>query len=281
MPTRVRVFLDVNMMKYAVDEVPPRWVSGDEQLHWGDSEQVIKVHRPVVLKPRDLLDAKLAAETALLPLIALLARLDRLELLWQVEAEIERWGLMNIQDRRGHFYGAPITWVPGPFPYSRIVVGTYPGSHPKIRTTSKKELSQAKQLQVAFIASLTDPRLLELRRACKADKGQRGIDANQLIDAFHLWTAERSGATHFLTAEHALLKLAKERVLAHKVHPVEPSQLVAEILPSSVSRLYYRARLAIDRWYRPDRWHIAAQDESGNGARRAARIDPVITMRSQ
>jgi len=191
-------------------------------------------------------------------LIAMLARLHRLELLWQVEAEIERGGLKDMQDRRGHFYGAPITWVPGPFPYSRIVVGRHPGSRPQTRTTSKKPLKEFKQRQVAFIAGLTDPRLLELRRACKADKPQGIVDANQLIDAFHLWTAERSGATHFLTAEHALLKLTKEKVLALKVHPVEPSQLVAEILPSSVSRLYYRARLAIDRWYRPDRWHIAA-----------------------
>src|SRR6266540_652103 len=135
MLTRARVFLDTNMMKYAVDAFV-RWVRQDEQFHWGEIEDEITVHRPGVVTPRDAYDAKLAAETALLPLIAMLARLHRLELLWQVEAEIERGGLKDMQDRRGPFYGAPIRWVPGPSPYSRIVVGRHPGSRPQTRTTS-------------------------------------------------------------------------------------------------------------------------------------------------
>lgn len=255
-PTRIRVFLDVNMMKYAVDEFW-QWVPRDERIRWGDTEKDVTVHRPVFVKPRDTFDAKLASETAQLPLIALLARLHRLELLWQVEAEIEKWGLKDIRDRRGPFYGAPITWVP--VPYSRIVVGSYPRARPHIRTTGKK-LSPVKQLQVDFIADLTDPRLLELRVVCKANKPQGTIDANQLIDAFHLWSAEMSSATHFLTAERSLLRLAEDSVLNLKVRPVLPSQLIADVLPSSLRRFYYRTRLAIDRWYHPDRWRLASGD---------------------
>jgi hypothetical protein len=250
----IRVFLDTMMLVYAADErlrLAPRVT----RIQWGGVDENIIVHDPIVVRPNDAFDAALKAEVGIVPLVALMAYRHRLELLCQAEAMMELWGAPATGDARGLFYGAPITHVPGPIHYGRVVLSGFPEALPAIATT--KEMSQTRHRQIAFMAGLTQPRFLQLRRACGADKA-RGIDPSQLADAFHLWSAEVGGATHFLTAERKLLALGSDAALRLACRPVSPSQLVNDVCPSRAQQLYLRALLRLDEWLHPQRWHVAA-----------------------
>ena len=249
-----RVFLDTMMLVYAADE-RLKWVRHVRHIKWGNVEQDVAVHQPTLVRPGDAFDPALKTEVRLLPLIAFMARRRRLELLSQAEAMLELWGAPSSGDARGHFYGAPITHVPGPTRYGRVVLSGVPETLPPIATT--KPMSQLRHRQITFMAGLKHPRLLQLRRACGADT-TRGIDPSQLADAFHLWSAEVAGATHFLTGEKKLLALAGDSVLALACQPVSPLQLINTVCPSRIRQLYLRAMLKLDEWLHPERWHVAA-----------------------
>ena len=178
---RVRAFLDTNILKYAVDE---RLVfqSRVKRIRWGDITEDVVVHDHVVQYPNRKLHGRTFDETLLLPFIAYLAMRQRLELLSHSELLLELLGIPRTNDPRGGFYGAPITMVKDPLPYGRVVLGQLLETLlPQLSST--KPLAEEKRRQVAFIAGLTQPRLLALRKACNAD-GEAGINANQLIDAF-------------------------------------------------------------------------------------------------
>ncbi len=225
------------------------------RIQWGDIDKEIIVHDPVIVRPNEAFDPALKTEVSLLPLIALMAHRHDLELLSHGEAMMELWEGRATGDARGHFYGAPISHVPGPIQYGRVVLSGFPERLPAIATT--EEMSQTKHRQIAFMNGLTHPRFLQLRHACRADRA-KGIDPNQLADAFHLWTAEVAGATHFLTAEKKLLALGSDAALRLACRPVCPSQLVKDVCPSRARQLYLRALLRLDEWLHPQRWHVAA-----------------------
>jgi hypothetical protein len=251
--THIRVFLDTMMLVYAADErlrLAPR----RKRIQWGGVDQDIIVHQPIVERPNNAFDAALKAEVESLPFVAFMAYRDRLELLCQAEAIMEQWGAPASGDTRGLFYGAPVTHVPGPIEYGRVVLSGFPEPLPPVATT--KPMSQTRHRQIAFMAGLTHPRFVQLRRACGADKA-KGIDPSQLADAFHLWSAEVAGATYFLTAERKLLALGSDSALGLTCRPVSPSQLVNAVCPSRVRQLYFRALLRLDEWLHPQRWHVA------------------------
>ena len=75
---------------------------------------------------------------------------------------------------------------------------------------------------------------------------------------FLIWCAETAGATHFVTAEKALLQLPANAELALRCRPVVPSELVAEILPSRIRWAVERFRYAVHRKRYPRHWHVAA-----------------------
>jgi len=71
--------------------------------------------------PNERLHRSFRRQLSLLPLIAHLARRDRIRLLSHPEVRWEFAGLPPSEDPRGIFYGAPITMVKYPFTYSRAV----------------------------------------------------------------------------------------------------------------------------------------------------------------
>ncbi len=250
----IRAFLDTNVLKYAVDELY-RFAPRMRRIRWGAMEQDVTLHEPIILRPNERFDRTLLRETRLLPFVAFLAIRGRLELLWNIEVMIELLGLRDVDDPRGRFYGAPLTSVSAPFQYGRVIVsGSFDPLPP---TASIKRMPHAKHRQVAFIEGIRDHRLMQLRKACGAEK-THGVDPNQLIDAFHLWTAESAGATHFLTTERRLLHLRDDSVLALSCKPVLPSELIAAVEPSLLRRLVCHLIFQLMRMSQPERWHVAA-----------------------
>lgn len=108
------------------------------------------------------------------------------------------------------FFGAPVTMVEPPFKYERIVVG-------------------GPESQADFVKSLKISRLNQLAVACGAMQGET-INANQLMDAFHIYCAEAANATYFLTMERKLIRLIeRHRRFPPRLKVVLPSQLLADL----------------------------------------------------
>jgi hypothetical protein len=73
---------------------------------------------------------------------------------------------------------------------------------------------------------LNDKRFLELQKITGAFQGKRGVQRNQLLDAFHLWCAEHNKCDFFLSLDFKLATHTKGRV---PVLIVRPSQLLAAV----------------------------------------------------
>lgn len=204
-----RVFIDTMILKHARDRLDRLFLS-NEKINWGGQIFSVPVHSPGTFLPNRKLQEDQYRESQLLRPIAELAKQGRVEILLGREVIIESWNLPNMDGGDGHFLGAPVTIVEPPFDYERIVVG-------------------GPESQVDFVKSLKIPRLDQLAVACGAMQG-RTINANQLMDAFHIYCAEAAKADYFLTMERKLIRLIeRHRRFPPHVKLALPSQLLTDL----------------------------------------------------
>jgi hypothetical protein len=214
-PTRPRVYLETTVLKFAVDRIEG-WAPTQKALNWGGRKLLLTVHKPAVTFPNEgLTNDQLKAEASLLPRVAALARANRVELLVQEETLIEFWGLPRSASRNGLFYGAPVTRVPAPFKYGRVVAAAF---------------ADARKLQYEFLARLSHKRFIEIQKACGAYQGSKSPSTNQLRDAFHVWCAECANADFFLTCDLSLVRyVRRQKRYVPRVRLLTASELLAEI----------------------------------------------------
>lgn len=207
-----KVFLDTNVLKFAATELP-RLLPRRQSLDWGGKAIEITVHEFAEINPNDSIEnPELKAEAGLLPRLAAIGKLGDLKYVMNFETLWESWGLRNMDSKNGRFYGTQIEFVKAPFEYERIVAGG--GMKPKER-------------QYRFLASVKHPRFLELQRMTGAYQGEQKLNRNQLLDAFHIWCAEHSGCTFFLTLDFKLIKVLSQSRATSTVRAVRPSELLA------------------------------------------------------
>jgi hypothetical protein len=60
--------------------------------------------------------------------------------------------------------------------------------------------------QYEFLRELHHPRFLELRKMCGAEQGAN-VNRNQLLDAFHLWSAEHHDCEYLLSLDFKLARV--------------------------------------------------------------------------
>lgn len=225
-----RIFLDTSTLKYSVDELT-RFVKVTDTITWPNSETAkLPVYQLRKVYPNEKLTGKreeLRLETYKLPFIAHLAKISHVRLLCHFEVFWELMGLPNITAPQGRFYGAPIEVVESPFRYGRVLSGP---SWPDVSPGRHSHLKPSKRRTAEFFEKITDPRFKELQSACGVQQGSKRV-ANQLLDAFHIYCAEKAGADFFLTCERVLV----EQVRQHKRHPptvtvVRPSELLECLL---------------------------------------------------
>lgn len=206
---RPRVFVETSTIKFATNSrtiLRPRHKTvelGGQKLSWVE-------HDIVEINPNDRLgDQAFRAEVDLLPKVAELAKVGRIELLSHLEVFDELMDITLVGRHRNVLLEAPRRMVESPLVYSRALLG--------------------RERRVAFLGRIRHTRFLELRKACGANQGG-GVNENQLVDAFHFWCAEHGGATHFLTCDLKLTRLLRNnRRFRSTVRPVSPSELVEEI----------------------------------------------------
>jgi hypothetical protein len=215
-----RIFLDTSVLRHAAD----RRIVGrpyTKTLNWGGSTVLATLVRWVEEYPNERLTARFRRKLSLLPLFAHLAKRRRVELLSHHEVRWELAGLPPSHDSRGLFYGAPITMVPDPFPYGRVIAGAG---------------IDASTVFVQLLLSVDDPEFLQIQKATGARQGQN-VSANQLLDAFHILCADRAGADFFLTTDLKLVRSVRAQAKhAARVPIVDPGHLVRTLLGTRILR---------------------------------------------
>jgi hypothetical protein len=209
---KTKVFLDTNVYKFSATKLlraQPREVT----IIWGGKEQHLSVYDPITINPNEKLaaDSEIKAEVELLPQVAKLAAAGLVLFQISIETKVELSGLPNLDSDTGHFYGAKTEIVGAPVQYGRVLYG------------GGEDYNQA---QYKFLCSLNDKRFRELQKITGAYQGKKGVQRNQLLDAFHLWCAEHNKCDFFLSLDFTLARHTKGRV---PISIVRPSELLAAV----------------------------------------------------
>ena len=209
------VYFDANIFKFAATKLP-RLFPKEQVLTWGSKTSIHRYYEPGFLNLNERIrDPELKKEADLLEKIASLASAGRLKPITHHESDLETWGLPNMDNYSGRFYGVEISRCPSPVTYERVIFG---GS----RT--------AEEWQLSFLAGINDTRFHEIQKAVGAYQGPRRHNLNQLIDAFALWCAEFANCDSFLTLDFKLARMVssdpKRRV---KIPVFRPSDLLSYV----------------------------------------------------
>jgi hypothetical protein len=239
---RSHVLVDTVTFKLAITR-RVRAEQAPQTIDWGHARTTVEVTRFVEDFPLERLQPGQRYEAGLLPYVAYLARQGRCSYLSHLEVLLELATLPRARATGDRFLGAPLTFVRGPVPYSRIVAGAIPGEELWYKRQRGERIGKARL--VNFLAKLAHPRFLELQRASGASQGAtKPPNANQLIDAWHLWCAEGAGAEYFLTLDESLIRrVAQERRAPPRVQAVLPSALLADLRAGKAT---WRDRIAFE-----------------------------------
>jgi hypothetical protein len=207
-----KVFLDTNILKFAATRLP-RLRPRKQLVDWGGKTIEVTLHDFVEVNRNEfIVNPVLKAEAELLPRLAEIGKLGKLEYVMSGETMIESWGLRNMDSKGGRFYGVPIKVVKAPLDYAYILAGGEIGVTPMER-------------QFRFLASIKHKRFLALQKITGAYQGERELNRNQLLDAFHIWCAEHNECKFFLTLDFKLIKVLSKSKSTVRV--VWPSELLA------------------------------------------------------
>jgi hypothetical protein len=243
-----RIFLDTTVLKLAADRVI-RGFRRQTTVRMGGQTVSLPVtqFRTVYRLPRA--GSQQAADAALLPLLAQLAAMGRIELLLHLDTSLEFGRLPYTDTPRGRFFGAPITWVQSPKPWGRLVAD------------GRKTMAEH---QLDYLRSRRDQRFLDLQLAVGVKEGAANA-GNQLLDAWHIFSAESAGATHFLTCDYKLIKhLRTHRRAKPNVSVVTPTTLLRDLLSTRQIGFWAMFRaLGTQLWIRRRR-EPTAEEELAN-----------------
>lgn len=204
----IRVFTDTTVIRHSVRERRILFSAGNG------------TYRRITVDPADGATGELRTEIDHLSTIAELARAKSLELFWHTETSIEYLGQKVLgRDGVSQLVAAGIRLVDGPFTCSRLLAPVWP----------QRRVS-ARQHQIDWLKRIPDGRFHQLRRLAGANQ-DGSHSSKQLKDAFHVWCAEASGCTHFLTTDFVLIGLLQQRsrIPPPRVKIVRPSELVSEV----------------------------------------------------
>jgi hypothetical protein len=168
MSARPRIFLDTSALQFASERIL-RGYRVPKIVRWGSIDVTIMMARWYEEYPNHRLARRqwrLILEISCLRSLAWMARRGRVELLCTDEVAIELQGLPKIDDPRGLFYGAPITWVKAP----AYTVGSGLFG-PWLTEGGTRRRLNARERQLQFFGRVKRQRFLELQKATGAYQG--------------------------------------------------------------------------------------------------------------
>lgn len=216
-----KAFIDTNVFKFSairLRRLLPRTVT----VPLGGRQHEVVVHELGYINPNEaILIPPLKQEVGLLPRIATLAKNNEVTLVTHFETQLEVSKLPNSNSETGLFFGASIDLAEDPVPYCRVIGGY--------------GCTDWRDEQLRFLGSISHKRYLEIQRIVGAWQGKRGLNPNQLLDAFHLWCAESNRCEFFLTLDFRLEKVVRRSKKKLSVQVVCPSELLGILSPKPTS----------------------------------------------
>jgi hypothetical protein len=229
-----KVCLDTNIIKFAATRLF-RLFPHNQVIDWGHTQSEITIHEPRYVNPNHNLppNARVRAEAELLQDLAERSKRGEFTAVMGWESLFESWRLPNLDSFSGKFYDAPVNAIQSPLLYARDLGGS-------------SESFRADQ--VAWMRRIKNRRFIEIQKAAGAYKGNsKGAD-DQLLDAFHLWTAEHNNCDFFLTLDLKLIDhLAQDRKQRVKIPVVCPSALLM-ILKRNAQRRWFKRAVTLNGW---------------------------------
>lgn len=211
-----KAYIDTTVLKFSATKLLRVVPKNKKIRNWYGKVSGILVNSIEYVNPNKWIkDPELKKEVELLPQVAELIRAQRLRALMNFETALESWGLPKMDSATGKFYGAPIKYVNSPIKHSRIF---------------SRFGCRWKKLQYEFLSEIEHERFRQLQKATGAYQGQKKLNRNQLLDAFHLWCAEYNECDFFLTLDFKLIKMMKKTKLTlNNLTLITPSELLKEI----------------------------------------------------
>ena len=216
-PSDVYIYVDANIVQHS-DVGRVRWLREEQTLNWGG--KTIKSSSygryEVSDKRTDFENPELLKESLGLQLLAQFDSLPTVHFLQQFETQLET-------KRRPRFsaplFGAKVLSAGNPIPYARAISG--------YRVPS----------QLEFVERIEHARFRYFQKLVGVQDGMREDRRRaQMLDAWHLWSAEQNQCAFFLTMDFKLVRMMSKAVHAREssqpptpVRAVKPSQLLTEL----------------------------------------------------
>ena len=232
----MKIFVDANIFKFSSSQLL-RLKPREQTINWAGHESTSVVYDFVNINPNENIknSEKLRKEVDLIPEIIALQADIPIEFCVTVESDFETWGIPDMDSQTGWLYGAGITILEAPISYSRILIG--------VDGDPMKD-------QYDFLTGITSDRFLQFQKATGAYQGKKPRNRNQLLDAFHLWSAEHNECDVFLTADFKLQKA----IINKKGFDYAPRILLpSELLDFVDDTLYKKICRKLVRWMRKNK----------------------------
>lgn len=214
--SEIRVYVDANIIQHS-DVDRTYWLPEDRTLDWGGFAVETRTYPryEVIDKRSSMTNDKLRRELVALQLLAQFDRLADVRFFQQFETGLEANYRPGVSPP---LFGASIVWAASPIPYARAVLGF--GARP----------------QLEFIQSIDHPRFRYFQKLSGVQPGMSEQRRRaQMLDAWHLWCAERNECGFFLTMDFKLIKMLSgiDRTTSHDqprtpLRVIEPSRLLVE-----------------------------------------------------
>ncbi len=209
----IRVFVDTSIARYA-DRSREVWRKEKQTVRWGPSLQEIEIVRPHTERPLEKLQteehAQTYADALLIEQVEALAQAKLIRLCWHFETH---WEFV-----RNKAIGIPappilelIEKANCPIYYSRMIVSPFD--------------NEDKQLE--FLRRLNHPDFETWKKLVGAQPGTKR-ERNQLMDAWHLWSADHNHCEYFLTMDYRLISSIHSRKHERPLRVVAPAQFLEE-----------------------------------------------------
>lgn len=215
--SEIRIYVDANVIQHS-DVDRAYWLPEDRRLDWGEMtiESRTYPRYEVVDKRWSMGDFELRRELVVLELLAQFDSVAGIRFLQQFETELEANYRLGASPP---LFGAAIIPAADPIPYARSVLGF--GARP----------------QLEFVQSINHPRFRYFQKLAGVQPGMsEGRRRAQMLDAWHLWCAERNECGFFLTMDFKLVRMLSgtggpksDDQPQTPVRAVTPSQMMVQV----------------------------------------------------
>jgi len=212
----LRVFLDTTVVRNS-QQKRVVWDEEPQLINWGGREFEVPVFTPHELTPNEKFknqgNLKAYRDAKRIQYIEKIARLKLIKLLWHFELH---WEFIS---RRKMSKGTPsicqyIEAANSPLLYGRTVASAFSNE----------------DHQFEFLKKLTHPRYDEWKAAANVISGSKR-EKNQLLDAFHLWTAEHNWCDYFVTMDYKLIETVAQSSIKSSLVLVCPTEFILGVIP--------------------------------------------------